>query len=322
MNVFVRLLCAAAAALACAGAHAQAYPAKPVRVIIPYPTGGGAEGAARLAANHLSKVMGQSFVIDPRPGGNTLIGTEAAAKSAPDGYTLLVTGGSTMSLQPFVFAGKLPFDPLADFAPIGMVSRFPFFLVVPASLNVQTYREFADLVKSKPGQLSYGSNGTGNLSHLGTEMLKAAAGLDMVHVPYKGFGPMLPDLLTGRLASTFADYAPVAEQVRAGKLRILATTGTTRSPYAPDAPPLAELGNPGYEFEVWFALYAPAKTPSDIVARLSEELRKYLSGAEAKEAFAKLGHDTYPSGPDEVRNRIVAEHKLFAVAVKTAKLKD
>ena len=322
MNVFVRLLCAAAAALACAAAHAQAYPAKPVRVIIPYPTGGGAEGAARLAANHLSKVMGQSFVIDPRPGGNTLIGTEAAAKSAPDGYTLLVTGGSTMSLQPFVFAGKLPFDPLADFAPIGMVSRFPFFLVVPASLNASTYKEFADLVKSKPGQLSYGSNGTGNLSHLGTEMLKAAAGLDMVHVPYKGFGPMLPDLLTGRLASTFADYAPVAEQVRAGKLRILATTGTTRSPYAPDAPPLAELGNPGYELEVWFALYAPAKTPADIVARLSEELRKYLSGAEAKEAFAKLGHDTYPSGPDEVRNRIVAEHKLFAVAVKTAKLKD
>ena len=322
MNVFVRLLCAAAAALACAAAHAQAYPAKPVRVIIPYPTGGGAEGAARLAANHLSKALGQSFVIDPRPGGNTVIGTEAVAKAAPDGYTLLVTGGSTMSLQPFVFAGKLPFDPLADFAPIGMVSRFPFFLVVPASLNVQTYREFADLVKSKPGQLSYGSNGTGNLSHLGTEMLKAAAGLDMVHVPYKGFGPMLPDLLTGRLASTFADYAPVAEQVRAGKLRILATTGTTRSPYAPDAPPLAELGNPGYELEVWFALYAPAKTPSDIVARLSEELRKYLSGAEAKEAFAKLGHDTYPSGPDEVRNRIVAEHKLFAVAVKTAKLKD
>ena len=254
MKVFVRLLCAATAALACAAAFAQAYPAKPVRVIIPYPTGGGAEGAARLAANHLSKAMGQSFVIDPRPGGNTVIGTEAVAKAAPDGYTLLVTGGSTMSLQPFVFAGKLPFDPLADFAPIGMVSRFPFFLVVPTSLNVQTYKEFADLAKSKPGQLSYGSNGTGNLSHLGTEMLKAAAGLDLVHVPYKGFGPMLPDLLTGRLASTFADYAPVAEQVRAGKLRILATTGTTRSPYAPDAPPLAELGNPGYELEVWFAL--------------------------------------------------------------------
>jgi len=322
MKGFVRLLCAAAAAFSCVAAHAQAYPAKPVRVIIPYPTGGGAEGAARLAANHLSKVMGQSFVIDPRPGGNTLIGTEAAAKAAPDGYTLLVTGGSTMSLQPFVFAGKLPFDPLADFAQIGMLSRFPFFLVVPSSLNATTYKEFAELVKSKPGQLSYGSNGTGNLSHLGTEMLKAAAGLDMVHVPYKGFGPMLPDLLTGRLASTFADYAPVAEQVRAGKLRILATTGTTRSPYAPDAPPLAELGNPGYELEVWFALYAPAKTPPEIVSRLSDELRKYLSGAEAKEAFAKLGHDTYPSGPDEVRNRILAEHKLFAVAVKTAKLKD
>ena len=322
MPVLMRCLGAVLAALACALAYAQAYPAKPVRVIIPYPTGGGAEGAARLAANHLSKALGQSFVIDPRPGGNTVIGTEAAAKAAPDGYTLLVTGGSTMSLQPFVFAGKLPFDPLADFAPIGMVSRFPFFLVVPASLGAGSYREFVDLVKAKPGQFSYGSNGTGNLSHLGTEMLKAAAGLDMVHVPYKGFGPMLPDLLTGRLASTFADYAPVAEQVRAGKLRILATTGRTRSQYAPEAPPLAELGNPGYDLEVWFALYAPAKTPPEIVSRLSDELRKYLSGAEAKEAFSRLGHDVYPTGPEEVRNRILAEHKLFAVAVKTAKLKD
>ncbi len=307
--------------IACAAAQAQAYPAKPVRVVIPYPVGGGAEGAARLVANHLSKATGQSFIIDPRPGGNTVIGTEAVAKAAPGGYTLLVTGGSTMSVQPFVFAGKLPYDPLADFSPIGMVSRFPFFLVVPASLNTPTYKDFIALVKSKPGQLAYASNGSGTLSHLGSEMLKQSAGLDMLHVPYKGFGPVLPDLLTGRVVATLADIAPVGEQVRAGKLRILASTGTQRSPYAPDAPTLAELGNPGYEVEVWFALYAPAKTPQDIIARLGDEMRKYLGSAEAKEAFAKLGHDPYVSGADEVRARIVEEHKRFAVAVKAAKLK-
>jgi tripartite-type tricarboxylate transporter receptor subunit TctC len=308
--------------LAAAGsAVAQAWPAKAVRVIIPYPPGGGAEAAARFLANHLTQAFGQSFVIDNRPGGNTVIGAEAAARSPADGYTLFLTGGSTMSVQPFVFAGKLPYDPLADFAPVSMVSRFPFFLVVPAALPAQSLAELVALVKGKPGQLSYASNGSGSIAHLGMEMLKLATGMDLLHVPYKGFAPALPDLLSGRVAVMMADLAPIGAQLKAGSLRALGVTSRERSGFMPEVPTIAELGNPGYEIDVWFALYAPAKTPADILARLNAETRKYLMSAEAKEAYGKVGHEPAPSSPEEVRARIFVEQKAFAKAVKDANLK-
>jgi len=320
MKAFLRWAALACAALACAAAQAQ-YPAKPVRIIIPFPPGGGAEGAARLVANHLTQALGQSFVIEPRPGGNTVIGTEAAAKSAADGYTLLLTGNSTMAIQPFVFQGKLPYDPLGDFAPLTMVSKFPFFLFVPADSPARNLKELAAASKAKPGAMSYASNGSGTITHLGMEMLKIAAGIDALHVPYKGFGPALPDLLSGRVSMMMADIAPVGEQYRAGKLRVLAATSSQRSAFLPDVPTVAELGHPGYEIEVWFALYAPAKTPPEILARLGAESRKYLASPEAKEAYARLGHEAAPSTAEAVRERLVAEHKRFSVAVKEAKLK-
>jgi tripartite-type tricarboxylate transporter receptor subunit TctC len=310
------------AMLAAAGsAFGQSWPAKPVRVIIPYPPGGGAEAAARFLANHFTQAFGQSFVIDNRPGGNTVIGAEAVAKAPPDGYTLLVTGGSTMSVQPFVFAGKLPFDPLGDFAPVSMVSHFPFFIVVPASLQVNTLAELVAYVKARPGQVSYASNGSGLLSHLGMEMLKQSTGMDLLHVPYKGFAPALPDLLSGRIGAMMADLAPVGQQLRAGSLRVLAATSAQRSSFLPEVPTVAELGNPGYEIDVWFGLFAPAKTPPDIVARLNAESRKYLQSAEAKDAYGKVGHEPLYSTPEAVRARIIAEQKAFAKAVKDAGLK-
>lgn len=304
------------------GAFGQAWPAKPVRVIVPYPPGGGAEAAARFLANHYTQAFGQAFVIDNRPGGNTVIGTEAAAKAAPDGYSLLLTGGSTMSVQPLVFAGKLPFDPLGDFAPVGMVSHFPFFVLVPASLPVANFADLVAYVKARPGQVSYASNGSGTMSHLGMELLKQATGMDLLHVPYKGFAPALPDLLSGRVAVMMADLAPVGQQVRAGSLRALAATSAQRSEFLPDVPTVAELGNPGYEIDVWFALFAPAKTPADIVAKLNAEARKYLSSPAAKESFGKVGHEPLPSAPEAVRARIVAEQKTLARAVKDANLKS
>ena len=316
------LLALAGSAFAPAGpALAQGWPAKPVRVIIPYPPGGGAEAAARFLANHFTQAFGQSFVIDNRPGGNTVIGAEAAAKAAPDGYTLFITGGSTMSVQPFVFAGRLPYDPLADFAPVSMVSRFPFFLVTPSSLPAKSLAELVALVKAKPGQLSYASNGSGSIAHLGMEMLKLSTGMDLLHVPYKGFAPALPDLLSGRITVMMADLAPIGAQVRAGNLRVLGVTSRERSGHMPEVPTIAELGNPGYEIDVWFALYAPAKTPLDIVARLNAEARRYLGSAEAKEAYGKVGHEPAPSTDEAVRTRIVAEQKAFAKAVKDAGLK-
>jgi len=308
--------------LATAGsAFGQAWPNKPVRVIIPYPPGGGAEAAARFLANHFTQAFGQSFVIDNRAGGNTVIGAEAAAKSAPDGYTLFVTGGSTLSVQPLVFAGKLPFDPLGDFAPVTMVSHFPFFLVVPASLQVNTLAELVAYVKARPGKISYASNGSGTMAHLGMEMLKQATGMDLLHVPYKGFAPALPDLLSGRVGVMMADLAPVGQQVRAGSLKVLAATSAQRSAFLPEVPSVAELGNPGYEIDVWFGLFAPAKTPPDIVSRLNAEARKYLSSPEAKDAYGKVGHEPLYSNPEAVRARIVSEQKAFAKPVKDAGVK-
>jgi tripartite-type tricarboxylate transporter receptor subunit TctC len=302
-------------------AFPQSWPAKPVRVIIPYPPGGGAEAAARFLANHFTQAFGQSFVIDNRPGGNTVIGAEAAAKAPADGYTLFITGGSTMSVQPLVFGSKLPYDPLGDFAPVTQVSHFPFFLFVPASIKVNTLAELVAYVKARPGQVSYASNGTGLLSHLGMEVLKQATGMDLLHVPYKGFGPALPDLLSGRVSAMMADIAPVRSHLQAGTLKALAATSKERSAFLPDAPTVAELGVRDYEIDVWFGLFAPAKTPADILAKLNAEARKYLNSPEAKEAYGKVGHEPLYSSPEAVRARITAEQKAFAPAVKAAGVK-
>jgi tripartite-type tricarboxylate transporter receptor subunit TctC len=289
-------------------------------VVIPYPPGGGAEAAARLLTIHLTQQLGQSFVIDPKPGGNTLIGTEAVAKAPADGYTLLFTGGSTMSVQPFVFQGKLPYDPLGDFAPVSMVSRFPFFLVVPASLQVMSLSELVALAKSKPGQLAYASNGTGALAHLGTEMLKRGTGMDLLHVPYKGFAPALPDLLSGRVSAMMADWVVVAPHIKDGKLRALAVTSRERWNSAPEVPTVAELGLPGYAVDVWFALFAPKATPPEIVSRLNAEVRKYLASPEAREAYARLGHEAYGSPAEEVNALVRAEQEKYSRVVREAKV--
>jgi tripartite-type tricarboxylate transporter receptor subunit TctC len=316
----IRILLVAFLAICAPLAGAQTYPSKPVRVVIPYPPGGGAEAAARLLSMQLTQALGQSFVIDPKPGGNTLIGTEMVAKAPADGYTLLFTGGSTMSVQPFVFAGKLPYDPLNDFAPVSMVSRFPFFVVVPASLPAKSLAEFVALAKAKPGQVAYASNGTGALAHLGTEMLSRGTGIDMLHVPYKGFGPALPDLLSGRVSLMMADWVVVAPHIKDGKLRALAVTSRERWSSVPDVPTVAELAIPGYAVDVWFALYAPKGTPAEIVGRLNAETRKYLASPEAKAAYDKLGHEAYGSPGEEVTALVRAEHEKYSVAVREAKI--
>jgi tripartite-type tricarboxylate transporter receptor subunit TctC len=201
------------------------------------------------------------------------------------------------------------------------VSHFPFFLVVPSSMQVNTLAELVAYVKARPGAVSYASNGSGTMAHLGMEMLKNATGMDLLHVPYKGFGPALPDLLSGRVGVMMADLAPVGQQIRAGSLKALAATSAQRSAFMPEVPTVAELGNPGYEIDVWFGLFAPAKTPPDIVAKLNVEARKYLESPEAKEAYGKVGHEPVYSSPETVRARIAQEQKAFAAAVKNAGLK-
>ncbi len=320
MKTWLRCIVAFAAAVAAGGIQAEGYPSKPVRIIIPYTPGGGTEAAGRLLANHLTQVLNQSFVLESRPGGNTVIGTVAVAKAPADGYTVLFTGGSTMSIQPFMYS-KPPFDALGEFAPVGMVSRFPFFLASATALPANSLHDLVAMAKAAPGKLSYGSNGSGSIGHLGTEMILHAFGIQMIHVPYKGFAPAVPDLISGRITMMLADVAPIGEQVRAGALKVLAVTSTERSSYWPQVPTVAEQGVPGYQLDVWFALYAPAKTSEDVIRTLNNAMRGYLSSPEAKEAYAKFGMEPVASVPQYVRERIVAEQKVFSKAVKDANLK-
>ena len=326
MKLFRRalLVLIGAGALAAAPAHAQspapAWPDKPIRLIIPYAAGGGADSAARLIATQLGKALGQTVIVESRPGGNTTIAGIAVARAPADGYTLLMTGGSTMSVLPLI-NDKMAFDPVADLVPLGMVSRFPFIVVVSSTLNVKTLAEVLALARARPGELPYASNGSGGMVHLGTELMAYSAGVKLNHVPYKGFAPALPDVITGRTPLMMADWAPISAQIKSGSLKALAVTSAQRWATLPDVPTLAEQGFPGYDMEIWFGLYAPARTPAAVVKRINDEMRKWLTSAEARDAFAAIGHDPAPSTPDEVRQRIAAEQKLFGPAIKAANIK-
>ncbi|MCC6211301.1 MAG: hypothetical protein IT513_09695 [Burkholderiales bacterium] len=318
MRLLFRFIVAAALGAASLLSWAQTYPSKPVRIVIPYAAGGGVDAAARLVAQHLAGALGQGFVVVARPGGATVIGAESVARSPADGYTLLLTGGSTMSLLPLVHPAKLPFDPLADFVPIGMVSRLPFFLATPSKLSYNSVRDIMADARANPDRLAFGSNGVGSMAHVGIEMLLHSAGVKMIHIPYPGFAPMISDLVTGRIVMTMGDLAPLKGQIDAGAVKVLAVSSGTRSRFLPDAPTLAEAGYPGNEFEIWLALFAPAGAPQPIVDTIGRSMRAYLGSPEAREAYAKLGHEADTSDGPAVRQRIVAEQKAFAPAAAAA----
>ncbi len=301
--------------------QAQAWPNRAVRVIIPFPPGAGAENAARLVANHWSKVFGQGFVIDARPGGNTMIGAEAAARSAPDGYTLFLCAASTMVVTPALMGAKSPINAQRDFVPVGLVSRLPFFVVVPSSVPVNSIAELLALAKTKPGAVTYASNGNGTAGHLGWEILKRQVGVDIAHIPYKGYAQALPDLLGGRVTTMMADLVVVGPTIKEGRLRALAATSLERSKFLPALPTMAELGFPGYEVTVWFGVFAPAGTPPEIVARLNGEMRKYLATAEAREGYEKLGHEAAPSTPEELRALMASDGEKYGKLIREANLK-
>ena len=301
--------------------QAAAYPNRPVRVVIPFPVGGGAEGAARLVATHLGRTLGQSFVIEPRPGGNTMIATDAVAKSAADGYTVLVCGSSTMTSNPILFAGKMPYDTQRDFTPVGMVSRVPYFLAIPASIPANNIQELLALARAKPGSLTYVSNGNGTTNHLGYELLARAGGASMTHVPYKGFAQAMPDVLAGRVSTIMADFFIVAPAAKAGQLRLLAVTSGERSALMPELPTVAEQGVPGYDVTTWFAMFAPAAVPADIVAKLGAEMRRYLVTPEARDAYRQLGQEPSALGPDELRAVIRSESEKFGRVIREANIR-
>jgi tripartite-type tricarboxylate transporter receptor subunit TctC len=226
-----------------------------------------------------------------------------------------------MTSNPVLYAGKLPYDPQRDFVPVGMVSKTPYFLVVPSSLGAKSLPELLALAKAKPGELSYASNGNATTNHLGYEILARAGGATFTHVPYKGFGQAMPDLLSGRVSTIMADLFFVQSAVKAGQLRLLAVTSAERSPLAPDTPTVAEQGVPGFDIVVWFAMFAPAGTPPEVVAKLGAEMRQYLATPEARDAYRQLGHEAAGSTPEALLAVVAADREKYARVIREAGIK-
>ena len=269
-------------------ALAQAYPSRQIRIVVPFAAGAGVlDIMARLVGQHLGASLGQQVVIDKRPGAGGIVGAEVVAKAEPDGYTLLM-GNTALVVSPYLYA-KLPFEPLADFVPVTLVNSAPLLLVVHPSVPVQSVKELIAYAKARPGQLNYGSGGVGSTPYLATELLKAMAGIDVVHVPYKGGAPALADLVAGQLTFMIENVPGTMPLVKSGKLRALAITSAQRSPLAPDLPTMAEAGVPDYEMVGWNGVFVAKGTPAEIVARLNSDLAKVLRLPDVKEQMATLG---------------------------------
>ena len=298
--------------------HAQSYPTKPVRIINPFSPGGSLDLVARLLAKYMSSELGQSVLVDNRPGAGGTIGVEAVAKAPADGYTLLIVQSSITinpSLQP-----RIPYDPIRDFAPISKVSDYMFFLVAHPSLPARTVKQLIALDKAKPGLLSYASVGVGSGTHLASELFNYMAGTKISHIPYKGTGQALPDLIGGHVAIMFGSTSFVPH-VRSGKLIGLGVTGAARSRTLPDVPTIAEAALPGYEVTAWNALFAPAGTPEAVVKRLNTLVREGLAQPEAKAAMDKQDLEATPSTPEALAALVRTELVKWGKVIKAAGIK-
>ncbi len=311
-----RVAATAALALAAAtGALAQqAYPARAVKLVVPYAPGGSADIAARLVADEWGKALGGTLFIENKGGAGGNIGVDMVAKAAPDGYTI---GLQTVSLaiNPALTA-KMPYDTLKDLAPIGLVASSQHVLVVNNSLPAKNVKELVALLKAEPGRYSYGSAGAGSTFHMSAELFKAVSGAPMVHIPYRGGGPAMMDTMTGQVALSFPVLSAAQPHVQAGKLRALGVTGSRRSALMPDVPTIAEAGVPNYAFETWFIVFAPAGTPGPVIDKLDAALNQALGSAALKERMTKEGFDPTPSTPAQARARLEKEMPQWAQLIK------
>lgn len=310
----LRCLWSLFAALASASAIAQSYPSKPIRFVVPLAAGGGTDILARSVGQKLGESWSQPVVVENRPGGGTIIGTELVAKAAPDGYTLSVASPA-FSINPSLYK-KLPYDNLKDFAAVIQLSSFSNILVVNPALPAKTLTELIALAKSKPGQLNYGSPGNGSSPHLGMELLKSMAGIQMVHVPYKGSAPAMIDLLGGQVSTMFDAVATSLPHVRSGKLRALAVSGSKRSPLLPELPTVAEAGVPGYEANVWIGIVAPTGTPREIINKLNVEIAKILQIPQVKENMLSQGFEPAGGAPEQFGALIKSETAKWGKVVR------
>ena len=295
--------------------HAQDYPSRPLRLIVPTAPGGGTDFTGRLVAAKLSESLGQQVVVENRGGGGGSVGADNAAKSTPDGYTLLLGSIATHAVNPALYK-KLPYDHLKDFAPVSLIGTVPNAMVVHPSVPVKSMQEFIAYAKANPGKINYGSSGVGSPPHLSMELLRSMTGINLVHVPYKGAGPALADLLGGQMQAMCTSLAGLINFIKSGRVRALGVTTAKRNPQLPDVPTIVESGIPGYEVTIWYAVFAPVATPKAIVQKLNTEMVKALNSPEMKERMALQGMDPAPSTPAELTTFVKIETAKWAKAAK------
>jgi tripartite-type tricarboxylate transporter receptor subunit TctC len=314
-----RLVAGFALALALAGpSAAQPWPSRPVRVIVNFPPGGAADQIARVIAQPLQEALGQPVVVENRGGANGNIGGDAVAKSPPDGYTLLMSSGGMVSVNPHIYA-KMPFDPAKDLVPVAAAARVLVFLVIRPTLPATTVQDFIRYVKANPGKLSYGSPGSGSSPHLAGEMFKSQAGLFAVHIPYRGAAPALTDLLAGQLDYLF-DPGIGLGHVRAGRLKLLAVGSLKRSPLFPDVPTLDEAGLRGFDADTVFGFYAPAGTPREAITRLNSEINRILGTQPVRDRIEGLGGVTAPMTPEQFAAKAGEDSRRFGAIVRERRI--
>jgi len=314
-NIYV-IFCSCAALLVGVPALAQEYPAKAIRVVVPFPPGGGTDYMGRAVMQKVGESLGTTVVIDNRPGAGSSIGTEIVARSPADGYTVLIISGAH-AINPSIYA-KLPYDSVRDFAPVTMFASGPALLVVHPSVPAKSVKELIALAKARPGQINYASAGIGTPPHLSGELFKTMAGINMVHVPYKGNGPAYTDLIGGQVTVMFPNVSTAMAHVRAGKLRALAVTTKNRTPSAPELPTISEAGVPGYDVSSWYGLLAPAGTPPAVVSKLQTEIAKVLRSPDVSKNLTSQGLDLVGNTPDEFAAIIRSEIVKWAKVAKAS----
>jgi len=314
----MKIIIAIAAALAmAANAAAQGYPGRPITLVVGFAPGGGTDTVARVMQKKLGEYLGQTIVVENRSGAGGIIAADLVSKAAPDGYTILLATIAALAVAPHLNS-KLPYNPLQDFAPISMATVSGNVLVVHPSLPAKTIAEYVKEANSRPGGLPYGTSGIGSAGNLAGELFRLTAKANLIHVPYKGGGPAMSDLLGAQILSVFASATTAVPQVKAGRLRALGTTSAKRSATMPEVPTIAEQGYPGYEATNWYAFVAPAKTPRDIVVRLNREIVKTLRDPETHDAIFKQGEEPTPSTPEELAQHMAREYATWGKVIKEA----
>jgi tripartite-type tricarboxylate transporter receptor subunit TctC len=310
----------AAFALADAASAQGAYPAKPIRMIVPFPPGGGTDILSRLVASKLTESVGWQIVVDNRGGAGGNIGLDAAAKAAPDGYTMVMGQTSNLTINPSLYS-KLPYDSLRDFTPVSVVASSPIAFMVFAKAPYRTFKDLIAAGKAKPGEVTFATTGNGTVGHLTGELIQRIAGVRYVHVPYKGSAQAFPDLLGGRIGFFLASLETAIPQMKAGAIRTLAVTSAQRVPALPDIPTVAESGYPGFETTTWYGILVPKGTPQPIVARLSTEIVKVLESADVRERMAANGGATIKPGPTAFDAQLKSELTKWSRVIREAGVK-